>query len=429
MAQVPPEAEIRRLLAERIQALALPAGVGIVVGVAEPGGRKVVASDPSLNGQTVFEIGSVTKGFTALLLADGVRRGEVRLTDPVARHLPAGVRLPERNGHPITLLDLATHTAGLPFMPPPASEPYRFLAGFPSSRGSDWDYSNLGYWLLSEALAHRTGTGYQSLLRSRILEPLGLTSTGFAPTPAMQARRARGHDASLRPAPDLAALPDYAWMPAAGGLVSTVDDLLTLLSVALDSGHSPLADDLALTLRSRRPAGKAGEKQALGWSVLDTGKAPLVFRDGGTLGYASCLAWDPAHRAGVVVLSNQITGVRDLALHLLRRELPLDKPAAAQPTEIALDPAQLDRLAGRYEAPGEGIFLVAREAGFLTFEAPADWGLPKLRLRPESPRDFFAAELPLRVAFEISETGTVSGIRISPPRGQKTIPARREAGF
>lgn len=85
----------------------------------------------------------------------------------------------------------------------------------------------------------------------------------------------------------------------------------------------------------------------------------------------------------------------------------------------------LDPYAGQYEAQGEGVFVIAREGDFLSFQAPAEWGLPKLRLRPESPRDFFVAELPLRVTFQADRDGRVNGLLIYPPRGQKGVPANR----
>src|SRR4029077_16758449 len=121
-----------------------------------------------------------------------------------------------------------------------------------------------------------------------------------------------------------------------------------------------------------------------------------VFRDGGTYGFASAIAWDPKQRVGVIVLMNELGAVGDIARHLLRRDFPLAKPANTKHTEIALDSKVLDAYIGRYEAKGEGIFTIARENDFLTIESPADWGLPKLRIRPESQRDFFASELPIR---------------------------------
>src|SRR5260370_34635098 len=128
----PSDTDIRRMLVERVDTLAgQEDGVGIIVGLVGPQGRRGISyghlnqADPrSLDGNTCFEIGSVTKTFTALLLADMVRKGEVALADPVAKYLPADAKAPGRNGRPIRRLDLPDHSSGLPFMPhaPPASQ-------------------------------------------------------------------------------------------------------------------------------------------------------------------------------------------------------------------------------------------------------------------------------------------------------------------
>ena len=111
--------EIREILIKRIDQQ--KQAVGIVVGLIEPNGRRVVAygnlasGDPrTLDGDTIFEIGSISKVFTSMLLADMVDRKEVALADAAAKYLPEHVRMPERSGKPITLLDLSTHTSGLP---------------------------------------------------------------------------------------------------------------------------------------------------------------------------------------------------------------------------------------------------------------------------------------------------------------------------
>jgi len=166
--------EIRRLAAERIKALGGEQnGVGIVVGTISSEGRKIISAgersldDPHpLDGDTVFEIGSVTKVFTALLLAEMAEKNEV--------------------GKTISPLDLATHTSGLPFMPnestisnESAAAKYstadlrRFVASSElRGVGEKWEYSNIGYWLLSEALAARAGLDYESLVRKRVITPL-----------------------------------------------------------------------------------------------------------------------------------------------------------------------------------------------------------------------------------------------------------------
>jgi CubicO group peptidase (beta-lactamase class C family) len=441
---LPSDADIRKMLAERVDALAAQDGVGIVIGVVGPQGRRVIShghlseGDPRpLDGDTGFEIGSVTKVFTALLLADLVRKGEVALADPVAKYLPA-VKI--RNGSSITLLGLATHTSGLPFMPDDvpafddsaatkygAAQLYQFLASseLPRHRGTKWDYSNIGYWLLGQAIASRAAMDYESLLRTRVIGPLRLNGTAIALSAELKARLAVGHNAVLQPSPSISAVPIFAVMPAAGGLVSTANDMLTFLSVAMGYERSPLAPAMAIMLSTRLPMPQLGSEQALGWMVIGEGDDQLIVHDGGTFGYASSVVWDPKKRIGVVVLSNQLAAVSDIARHLLRPTVPLERPTATKRTEIALDSAVLDTYAGRYEAQGEGVFIIARERDFLTIQVPADWGLPKLRLRPEGLRDFFASELPLRVTFQTDSDRRVNGLLVYPPRGQQGKLAKR----
>jgi serine-type D-Ala-D-Ala carboxypeptidase/endopeptidase len=443
---LPRDGEIHKMLAERVGVQ--DNAVGIVVCLLEPQSRRIIsyghrnAGDARpLDGDTVFEIGSMTKVFTALLLADMVAKKEVALSDPAAKYLPVGVKVPERNGRSITLVDLATHTSGLPFMPqnaPPPNDPAaakysaadlkQYVAGYqlPRDIGAAWEYSNIGYWVLSEALSSRAAKSYENLVRSRVIAPLKLANTDFVLSSKMKTNLAVGHDAGLQPAPVVSALGIYSIMPAAGALYSTVNDLSMLLSVAMGNERSPLGPAMETTVNTRRPSGSDNE-QALGWTVIGKGDDQVIFRDGGTYGYASSMAWDPKKRVGVIVLSNQVGSVDDIARHLLRPHIPLAKPANTRHTEIAIDSTLLDTYAGRYEAESEGIFTVAREGNFLTIESPADWGLPKLRIRPESPRDFFASELPLRVAFKIDNDGRATGLLIYPPRGQKAVPARRLA--
>ncbi len=216
-AAMPTDAEIREFLADRIDRQ--HKSVGMVVGIISPEGRHVVSygrSDQNdqrpLDGDTVFEIGSITKIFTALLLSDMVEHDEVSLNDPIGNYLPAGVKVPQRNGREITLADLATHTSGLPFFPtdiPVSSvdkaipvvakysvpQLYEFLSKYelPRDAGSKWEYSNLGFALLGLALSHRAGIEYEALVRRRITGPLNMKSTAVIVSPEMKTRLAVGN--------------------------------------------------------------------------------------------------------------------------------------------------------------------------------------------------------------------------------------------
>src|SRR5579864_5513344 len=176
--------EIREILVKRIDHQ--KQAVGIVVGVIEPAGRRVVAygnlavgDARTLDGDTIFEIGSISKVFTSLLLADMVNRKEVALGDPAAKYLPENVKMPERSGKSITLLDLSTHSSGLPSLPSnmkpkdlrnpyadySVDDLYQFLSSYelPRDPGSKFEYSNLGGGLLGHLLAYRARTDYAAL--------------------------------------------------------------------------------------------------------------------------------------------------------------------------------------------------------------------------------------------------------------------------
>jgi serine-type D-Ala-D-Ala carboxypeptidase/endopeptidase len=266
------DAEIRKILADRIGAENL--GVGMVVGVIEPKGRRVVAygslakdDQRPLNGDTVFEIGSMTKVFTSLVLMDMAQKGEVALTDPVSKYLPASVKVPERNNKKITLQDLSTQSSGLPRMPTnfkPKDETnpyadytpemlYQFLSGYQLTRdiGSQYEYSNLGVGLLGHALTLRAGSDYEAMVKSRILDPLGMKSTRVTLSPEMKARLAIGHSPTLSPVTNW----DLAALAGAGALRSTTNDILTFLAANLGYTRTPLAAAMAAEVSIRRPAG------------------------------------------------------------------------------------------------------------------------------------------------------------------------------
>ena len=255
---------------------------GLVVGVLTDAGREVVcagvrragSSDPVAR-DTLFEIGSITKVFTALLLADASLRGELSLDAAINDFLPAPAKAPDVEGQPIRLVDLATHSSGLPsFMEsaPPFDEGWRdeygreaLLADVHAFRptrpiGAGFRYSNTGYGLLGIALEAATGRTYEALLRERVLDPLGMTSTAITLTPALDARTATPHGAALTPVKRI----DVACMASAGALWSDVDDLMTFAAAVAGMIETPLrpAFDLHAHRPPRRPAAAAERAQA-----------------------------------------------------------------------------------------------------------------------------------------------------------------------
>jgi CubicO group peptidase (beta-lactamase class C family) len=426
---LPPDSEIRKILVQRVDAWRQ--SVGIVAGVLDAAGPRIVANgklnqgDPrTLDGDTLFEIGSITKVFTALLLAEMVERGEVALTDPVAKYLPDGVKVPEHGGKAITLVDLATHTSGLPPIPgnidlSNAANPYanytaerlyQFLSGFALTRdiGAQYEYSNLGGGLLGHALARRAGTDYESLVRARIFGPLHVNDTRITLTPEMKARLALGHNAQMVQVPNW----DFDVLAGCGALRSTANDLLKFLAANLGIAKSPLAPAMAAMLRERRPTGAKDLDIALGWHVRTANGREIVWHNGGTGGYRSFLGFDLKTRAGVVLLSNASTqvGVDDIGGHLLDPELPLmpaPKIRTVTHTRITMDPAIYDRYAGRYDIPKIGIAAVSRQSDKLFMQIP---GQRDYEIYPEAEKLFYMTGLDAEITFDTDASGRATGL-------------------
>ncbi|HEV3039193.1 MAG TPA: serine hydrolase [Candidatus Angelobacter sp.] len=406
--------EIRKILIERIDVQ--HQSVGIVVGVITPEGRRIVSyghfaqSDPRpLNGDTIFEIGSATKVFTSLLLADMVQHGQVALDDPVSKYLPKTVKVPERNGRSITLVDLATHTSGLPRLPgnmtpkdpgnPYADytvdQLYQFLSSYQLTRdiGSKYGYSNLGGGLLGHVLALRAGTDYEALVVSRICDPLRMKSTRITLSPETKARLAVGHNAGMAPVENW----DVPTLAGAGALRSTANDLLNFLAANLGYTNSPLAPPMAAMLKTRRPTGQADLEVALGWHIFTINGKEIVWHNGGTGGYRSFMGYDPAAKIGVVALSNAETniGVDDIGRHLLDASVPLAKPPAVH-KEVKVDPKLFDGYAGTYQLTPAIALVITREGDHLFLQVT---GQPKFEIFPEGDRDYFLKVVDAQISF------------------------------
>lgn len=443
--------EIREILIKRVDRQ--KQAVGIVVGVVEPNGRRVVAwgspadGDPRmLDGDTIFEIGSVTKVFTSLALADMVNRNEVALDDPAARYLPENVKMPERSGKPITLLDLSTHRSGLPPIPgnlklnprnPYAADYsmndlYQFLCGYtlPRDPGSEFEYSNLGAGLLGHLLAYRAGTDYESLIRTRITQPLGMPDTGITLSSSMEQRMATGHNAMLAPVGNS----ELPTLTGAGALRSSANDMLTFLEAFLGYRESTLATAMQAMLDVRRPAGQI--QIGLGWLLNSADGQEIVWHNGGTGGFSSFVGYDPQKRIGVVVLSNAFTqgGVVDIGFHLLNPQRPLASPEPPrQHTEIPIDPGLLDRYTGRYRATPNFLLEITRDGDRLFAQAfvqlphnpPGDpTAAPRFELFAEGEKTFFARVTDKQIAFETDPEGRVTSL-ILYQTGRRPLPAAR----
>ena len=296
---------------------------GVVVEVLTRRAREVISYghfDPDdarvPTADTVFEIGSISKVFTALLLSDMAVKGELKLSDPISQYLPASVHVPTYKGKPITLLDLATHYSGLPRDPNnfnsslnySTGKLYEFVDRYQLQRapGEKYEYSNLGYGLLGAILANKAGSDYETLLRTRITGPLGMQSTAIQLTPEMKADFTPGHGTTLGKV--------QPWiipgLSPAGGIRSTAGDLTIFLAANMGIIKSPLQPAMKKMLSVKRDV-SAGTKVALGWHITP-GSSEIVYHNGETTGYYSFMGYDPRRKIGVVVLSNSNNRTDDI---------------------------------------------------------------------------------------------------------------------
>jgi CubicO group peptidase (beta-lactamase class C family) len=375
-----------------------------------------------LDGDTLFEIGSMTKVFTSLLLAEAVQRGEVALTDPISKYLPARVTVPER-GRAITLQDLSTHTSGLPRLPnnmnsqdgenPYADytvdQMYQFLSTYqlPRDVGATYEYSNLGAGLLGHILALKAGTDYESLVGARITGPLGMAGTAIKLAAPLQARLAPGHDRMLQPAKNW----DLPSLAGAGALRSSANDMLTFLAAELGYTQTSLAPAMKAMLLPRRPAAGAPRTEvALAWHIFTANGKTIFWHNGGTGGYRTYMGFDPDARTGVVVLTNAVSpaGPDDIGRHLLDPKSPLlaaDSPALAQPktrTQISLAKDVFDRYVGRYQLAPAMIFTISRDGDRFMAQLT---GQPAYEIFAETEKDFFYKVVDAQLTFETDAQG------------------------
>ena len=289
-------------------------GVGIAIATFDGDRSDVVSHGLPFDGDAPFEIGSITKTFTATLFADMIVKHEVSPDDPIERYLPSGVTAPTFDGRHITLGDLATQSSGLPRMPTNfvssnRAAPYgsyddanmlEFLSSYTLTRapGASFEYSNLGFGLLGYLLARRLGVSYATAIRTRILEPLGMSHTGFE-TDGHPATPVSGHDADGEPVSSWT----FSALAGAGAIASTPNDMLRYARANLDARHGPLALAMQLAQHPTREA-EAGQRIGYAWMTRPDG---IVWHNGGTAGFRSFLGLDIANRRAIVVLANDIS--------------------------------------------------------------------------------------------------------------------------
>jgi len=387
---------------------------------------------------TLYEIGSVSKVFTALLLADAAVRGELDLQAAAEVTNQAGIQLPSHDGRSITWLDLSTHRSGLPRLPDnlhPAdtSDPYRdydskqaaaFLKAYklPRAPGDTQEYSNLATSVLGYLIAQNAGKTYQELLRERIAESLGMTDCTVALSDDQTQRLATPHNDFSSATPPWT----FADLPGAGGVRATMRDMMRFAKAQLNPPAGTLGDAIELAWKQHTAPDASGAAMGLGWMIAGDGQTR--WHNGQTGGSHAALFINRELKCAVVVLCNTaVTNeVDQLATQLLLKaagrevELMPDKPADKKPVDGAIDEALRRRLVGRYQLTPNFIFTVRDRDGHLMVGVTNQ---PTQEVFPDSPTRWSYRGVDATLEFKLPKAGPAQSLILHQNGVQQT--ARR----
>ncbi|HEU5081556.1 MAG TPA: serine hydrolase [Opitutaceae bacterium] len=371
-------------------------------------GRFDGEGSPAITADTQFELGSITKVFTSLLLAESERLGKVSRADPAAKYLLPATDPAQPALADITLLSLATHTSGLPRLssnigPNPDANPDPYAKydhamlvealrkdGAVATVGRGVAYSNFGGAVLGEALGAAWGTSYAEALRLHVLEPLGMKATtlglaGSPPPPDFSPGHSNGKT-----------VPNWtfqAYAPA-GALRSSARDMAHFLEACLRQGNeaSPLGAAIKATIQPQYPTNDLVGHIGLAWFITDEG---VIWHNGATAGSHAFVAFNPKSGAAVAILANVQLSSEPLGFGLLGAKLPKPRVEIA---ENATD------YVGRYPLSPAFAIDVTENRGSLHVQAT---GQPAFGLRVVGADRFALVGVPAEISFERDAVGKV----------------------
>ena len=314
---------------------------GLAIGVIKNGEKQIytygnisqdVNSKPDEN--TIFEIGSITKVFTTIALADMSNRGLLNLEDPISKYLPSSVKTPKYNNKEITLKDLAVQISGLPRMPDnwestlkDPSNPYAnysvnhlydFLSNYKLTReiGKDYEYSNLGMGLLGNIMAIKAGSSYEDLIKNIICDKLDMPNTRVNFSQKQKKHLVTGYAANGQKAVN------WDWldsMAGAGALHSDLKDMMKFLEANLGLTKTDITEAMNNSHKTQFVSSQMGSINiCLGWTSAKMGSNTLIWKNGGTGGYRSVIGFIKETGTGVVVLSNYAVDVDNVGVNILK---------------------------------------------------------------------------------------------------------------
>ena len=377
------------------------------------------------NNLIVYELGSISKLFTSLLLADAVLRDEINLYAAADVANPAGVRLPSRDDRSIKWIDLSTHRSGLPRLPSnlPLTDlvnPYReydskkaaeFLNQYklPRPPGESQEYSNFGASVLGYLVAQKAGKPYEELLRERIAEPLKMTDCTVSLSDEQMKRLATPHNKFGSAAPPWT----FADLPGAGGVHATMRDMMRFAKAQLNPPSGILGEAIDLAWNQHTEADESGPAMGLGWMIAGDGQTR--WHNGETGGSTSAIFINRKLKCAVVVLCNTAAKneVDQLAMQLIQKAAGLE--VKAEPSEasdhdsdkLTIDSKFRSRLVGRYQLTPDFIFTVTDNDGHLMVGITNQ---PTQEVFPDSPTRWSYHGVKATLEFKLPKTGSAKSL-------------------
>ena len=372
------------------------------------------------NDRTIYEIGSISKVFTSILLADAIESGKLKLDDPISAVMN---ELAEKNptvGNSITFRHLSHHLSGLPVMPPniaPADptnpfkgydrvklSEYMYSAVLARKPGEEYEYSNLGVGLLGDLLSQQAGVSYEDLLREKITRPLGMMDTTIALSNEQSIRFAPPHNSAL--------LSDHAWdfdsLAGCGGIRSTLDDMLLFAQASLNPPDGPLGKSLDLAWKQHKPPVNGNHAMGLGWMIAGDGSTR--WHNGQTGGFHSMLLVSRDLKCATVMLCNTAEMQLDsLAEQIFQTAVGLNVKPMTFEKEFKVDPEVAKRLAGKYQlAPGIVLTVQVKEGRMIAQLT----GQQFLGLSPTSDTEWKYQAVDAILKFELPESGSSTKVTL-----------------
>ncbi|MFC2128943.1 serine hydrolase, partial [Bacteroidota bacterium] len=373
---------------------------------------KTAKNGHEVNENTIYEIGSISKVFTGILLAQQVVEGDLKLEDEINNFLPNGIKVQVLGDTEITFGNLTDHTSGFPSMPhnfSPANphnpyadytvdQMYEFISNYHPVRtvGSEFEYSNIAQGLLGHLLAMNKGCAYEELMVQTIADPLGMNDTRIELSKRMKKNLALGHNGRR-----VVENWDIPTLAGAGAIRSSTSDMAKFVSANLGYMSSPLMDAMELSHQVRHDM--VGDRLiAMAWHIMKGEKGDMICHGGATGGYRTFIGFVKETGKGVVLLSNSSEGADDIGYYLLDSgsELARFKSDAADiPKSI------LKQYVGWYKLQSGRKIKISREGKQLFGRAT---GQDRFGIYPENDTVFYLTVNEAKIIFHLEKDAVTS---------------------